>query len=86
MQMGIVELREMLMGSNEEVENLREQMMLHQPAVCVPSSLPYIQSIIAERFSLRLCYWHLSCLLKQLVALYMSLKTPLAQYLHVDTC
>lgn len=31
LQLGIVELREMLMGSNEEVENLREQMMLHQP-------------------------------------------------------
>ena len=31
LQMGIVELREMLMGSNEEVENLREQMMIHQP-------------------------------------------------------
>lgn len=31
LQLGIVELREMLMGSNVEVENLREQMMLHQP-------------------------------------------------------
>lgn len=31
LQLGIVELREMLMGSNEEVENLREQMILHQP-------------------------------------------------------
>ena len=31
LQIGIVELQEMLMGSNEEVENLREQMMLHQP-------------------------------------------------------
>lgn len=31
LQLGIVELREMLYGSNEEVENLREQMMLHQP-------------------------------------------------------
>lgn len=31
LQLGIVELREMLLGSNEEVENLREQMMLHQP-------------------------------------------------------
>ncbi|KAL9594793.1 MAG: hypothetical protein Q9219_006830 [cf. Caloplaca sp. 3 TL-2023] len=30
LQMGIMELREMLMGSNEEVQNLREQMMLHQ--------------------------------------------------------
>lgn len=33
LQAGIVELREMLMGSNEEVENLREQMMLHQPVL-----------------------------------------------------
>ena len=31
LQLGIVKLREMLMGSNEEVENLREQMMLHRP-------------------------------------------------------
>ncbi len=31
LQLGIVELRDMLTGSNEEVENLREQMMLHQP-------------------------------------------------------
>ena len=29
LQMGIVELREMLMGSNAEVESLREQMLLH---------------------------------------------------------
>ena len=31
LQMGVVELRDMLMGSNAEVENLREQMMQHQP-------------------------------------------------------
>lgn len=31
LQMGILELREMLMGSNEEVENLRGRMMLHRP-------------------------------------------------------
>lgn len=31
LQTGIVELRDMLMRSNTEVENLREQMMLHQP-------------------------------------------------------
>lgn len=36
LQLGIVELREMLMGSNEEVENLREQMMLHQPVQINP--------------------------------------------------
>ena len=33
LQMGIAELREMLMGSNDEIENLREQMLLHQPAL-----------------------------------------------------
>ena len=31
LQMGIHELREMLLGSNAEVESLREQMLLHQP-------------------------------------------------------
>jgi hypothetical protein len=31
LQMGIVELREMLTNSNEEVQTLREQLMLHQP-------------------------------------------------------
>lgn len=31
LQMGIVELREMLQNSNEEVENLRHQLVLHQP-------------------------------------------------------
>ncbi|KAL8993178.1 MAG: hypothetical protein Q9188_007393 [Gyalolechia gomerana] len=30
LQMGIMELREMLLGSNEEVQNLRDQMILHQ--------------------------------------------------------
>ena len=38
LQLGIVELREMLMSSNEEVENLREQMALHQPIL--PTSDP----------------------------------------------
>jgi hypothetical protein len=31
LQLGIVELREMLMNSNEEVQMLREQLLLHQP-------------------------------------------------------
>ena len=31
LQIGIVELRDMLMGSHAEVENLREQMLEHQP-------------------------------------------------------
>ncbi|KAL8933308.1 MAG: hypothetical protein Q9216_006423 [Gyalolechia sp. 2 TL-2023] len=30
LQMGIMELREMLLGSNQEVQNLRDQMILHQ--------------------------------------------------------
>ncbi|KAL2055737.1 hypothetical protein ABVK25_003981 [Lepraria finkii] len=36
LQLGIVELREMLIGSNEEVENLREQMLLHRPVTARP--------------------------------------------------
>lgn len=31
LQMGLLELREMLQSSNEEVQNLREQIVLHQP-------------------------------------------------------
>ena len=31
LQLGVVELREMLSGSNAEVESLREQLLLHQP-------------------------------------------------------
>lgn len=31
LQMGIVELREMLMNSNDEVQMLREQLLMHQP-------------------------------------------------------
>ncbi|KAH0564882.1 hypothetical protein GP486_001721 [Trichoglossum hirsutum] len=33
LQMGIVELREMLLISNEEVQTLREQLMMHQPVL-----------------------------------------------------
>ncbi|KAE8452782.1 hypothetical protein EG329_013054 [Mollisiaceae sp. DMI_Dod_QoI] len=33
LQMGIVELREMLMNSNDEVQMLREQLLIHQPVV-----------------------------------------------------
>ena len=39
LQMGIVELREMLMGSNLEVENLREQIILHQPVASSSTGL-----------------------------------------------
>ncbi|MCJ1466530.1 hypothetical protein MMC07_005150 [Pseudocyphellaria aurata] len=42
LQLGIVELREMLMGSNDEVENLREQLLLHQPV------LPYNEDGISK--------------------------------------
>lgn len=41
LQMGIVELRELLLSSNEEVEALREQLSLHQP---VQTSSDGIQS------------------------------------------
>lgn len=33
LQMGIVELREMLMSSNDEVQMLREQLLIHQPVI-----------------------------------------------------
>ncbi|KAL2073330.1 hypothetical protein VTL71DRAFT_10654 [Oculimacula yallundae] len=33
LQMGIVELREMLMNSNDEVQMLREQLLMHQPVM-----------------------------------------------------
>ena len=48
LQLGIVELREMLMGSNEEVENLREQMMLHQPVQIRPSGPELDESLSSE--------------------------------------
>ena len=48
LQLGIVELREMLMGSNEEVENLREQMVLHQPVQRRPSGLDLRESLNTE--------------------------------------
>jgi len=39
LQMGIVELRELLMNSNEEVERLRDQLLLHQPLDQPPGSI-----------------------------------------------
>lgn len=39
LQMGVVELREMLIGSNAEVESLREQLHLHQPVEAEASTL-----------------------------------------------
>lgn len=38
LQLGIVELREMLMSSNDEVQTLREQLMLHQPLSTIEES------------------------------------------------
>ena len=46
LQMGIVELRDMLMGSHTEVENLREQMLEHQPIS--QSVRPPLQDELAE--------------------------------------
>ena len=40
LQMGIVELRDMLNNSNEEVESLRRQMQLHQPIDDVEETTP----------------------------------------------
>lgn len=48
LQLGIVELREMLMGSNEEVENLREQMIFHQPLPAWPEEPETRQSLNSE--------------------------------------
>lgn len=48
LQMGIVELREMLMSSNEEVENLREQMLLHQPATLINESQTVLKNELAR--------------------------------------
>lgn len=48
LQMGIVELRDMLMSSNEEVENLREQMLLHQPATLNNKSQTVLKTDLAR--------------------------------------
>lgn len=48
LQMGIVELRDMLMSSNEEVENLREQMLLHQPATLIDESQTVLKNELAR--------------------------------------
>jgi hypothetical protein len=39
LQLGVIELREMLSDSNLEVENLREQLLLHQPIESAASTL-----------------------------------------------
>ncbi len=48
LQLGIVELRELLMGSNEEVENLREQMMLHQPVASSSTGIGFNEDLDSE--------------------------------------
>ena len=51
LQLGIVELRKLLMGSNEEVESLREQMILHQsvePHIERPGSGEDLNSELAK--------------------------------------
>jgi hypothetical protein len=52
LQMGIVELREMLMSSNEEVQLLREQLLLHQPVMEDPgdgSGPPTLRAELAPK-------------------------------------
>lgn len=39
LQLGIAELREMLMNSNDEIQHLREQIMFHQPADSMGSGM-----------------------------------------------
>lgn len=48
LQMGIMELREMLLGSNEEVNSLREQMLLHQPVEKRPDGPGRRESLSSE--------------------------------------
>lgn len=48
LQMGIVELREILLSSNEEVENLREQLLLHQPATHMNESQTVLKNDLAR--------------------------------------
>lgn len=40
LQVGMAELREMLLSSNDEIQMLREQLMYHQPLAAVESSSP----------------------------------------------
>ena len=48
LQMGIVELRELLMGSNLEVENLREQIILHQPVASTSMGIGFNDDLNSE--------------------------------------
>jgi hypothetical protein len=49
LQMGIVELREMLMSSNAEVEGLREQMMLHHNGETSETATTLNAELVKER-------------------------------------
>ncbi len=48
LQLGIVELRELLTGSNEEVENLREQIILHQPVASSTTGISFNEDLNSE--------------------------------------
>lgn len=48
LQMGVVELREMLQNSNEEVLSLRDQLLLHQPLVSEPPAPRRSSSFLSE--------------------------------------
>ncbi|KAI9842557.1 MAG: hypothetical protein M1837_007070 [Sclerophora amabilis] len=48
LQLGVVEIREMLLASNEEVENLREQLLLHQPLPPERADVPEAASLGKE--------------------------------------
>ncbi|KAG8533762.1 uncharacterized protein KY384_001503 [Bacidia gigantensis] len=48
LQMGIVELRDMLTGSNEEVESLREQILQHQPLQSESANEGFLDSELAK--------------------------------------
>lgn len=50
LQLGIVELREMLMNSNDEVQTLREQLLLHQP---LPDDMECSQATLRAEMAIK---------------------------------
>lgn len=52
LQAGIAELRDLLQSSNDEVQNLREQVMLHQPVLDEEDSTPQRQPSLGEELGL----------------------------------
>ena len=48
LQMGIMELKDMLSGSNAEVQNLREQMLMHQDVMSTPDEAVTAPSLAEE--------------------------------------